>query len=75
MSYFLLARSGPNTVDLRIVPVIVIPGIMGSRLRMSDATAPTWDIGLQGWPAEGPASDPSRGRCATLPDPYSGRTP
>lgn len=48
MSYFLLARSGQNTVDLRIVPVIVIPGIMGSRLRLSDATAPTWDVGLHG---------------------------
>jgi hypothetical protein len=44
MPYFLLARSGPNTVDLRIVPVIVIPGIMGSRLRMSDAEAPAWDV-------------------------------
>ena len=44
MSYFLLARSGPNTVDLRIVPVIVIPGIMGSRLRLSNTDAPTWDV-------------------------------
>jgi len=44
MSYFLLARSGPNTADLRIVPVIVIPGIMGSRLRLSAAGSRVWDV-------------------------------
>ena len=53
MSYFLLARSGPNTVDLRIVPVIVIPGIMGSRLRLSNTDAPMWDVDasleMYGW--------------------------
>lgn len=44
MAYFLLARSGENTVDLRVVPVIVIPGIMGSRLRLSNAGERRWDV-------------------------------
>ena len=34
MSYFLLARVDPNAVSLRSTPIIVVPGIMGTRLKL-----------------------------------------
>lgn len=40
MSVFLLARVDPNAVSLRSTPIIVVPGIMGTRLRLEDAD---WD--------------------------------
>jgi hypothetical protein len=39
--YFVLAREEGNAVNLRSLPVIVLPGIMGTRLRLAER--PDWD--------------------------------
>ena len=44
--FFLLAREGENTVPVRSIPIIVVPGIMGTRLRLTqkeDGTTKIWD--------------------------------
>jgi len=36
-----VAKNSENTVDTPIVPIVVVPGVMGSRLKFSDGA--TWD--------------------------------